>query len=784
MPLHLSLASRLRKRAISGWAQARKSEVPTVPHFLQTGITNKSWINCFDRSSPHKKPQKLSRIQFKITSIFHNTSRRRLLLIFVLVLFNLNLLSWAAQAEIIRFKDTHPDGKVIEYWRLTHDSAIRDHANYHNTDCWSQDGRYICYTHYPKRRNEIHIVDLKTGKDILADSGKTPRWAKKHNWLFYARRNRNAGDPWERGTEVMRYEVDSGRKELVSWGMEFLGSTDREDRWIYGNKRLGFLKGKKWFTARAVIAPMSEPEIIYKNTQAKRPLCNPAYDMLSIRAEDAYNDFGASRIWLDLDGSNERIGASMVHNVHFSWSGDGEYQLIGNYQARGRFWNEPFPSNIHLLANVHFGDISPCGKNGRWICGDYGVADLRSGEGRRLPRVPSSMSFPIKAGDRSHLYDSDPKGSPDGTKICFVSNFNIAKHPFTRIIKTITDQKSLMVESTIGFPDSGLLEIHEEVVGYESKTATSFERISRHLYKTGRYDFLKKGWYVVPFQSRLLHEEARKRARSPKKWLLSAVNEDHNNPLLWQRQTDVYISVIRLPDPPHLRMQNNKVELIPGENHWETAGYYLERNGIRLNKEPLRPGMNFALERVGVYQAIAVEWSGLRGKPSKPIQLVSPAMLTILRKTPADFSWTSHTWLVNGKQTSKAEALKSDRSIKETHHIHDGLIRREFLVHGLISVSEDLAADGTVIRKLSYKNGILFSREYFSGDGKPVSLEKFAADGLKTEEICWSVRFKNRDGTPRILHHWFYENGFPVKHIANGGKEMYKKQGRYWMKAH
>jgi len=340
-----------------------------------------------------------------------------------------------------------------------------------------------------------------------------------------------------------------------------------------------------------------------------------------------------------------------------------------------------------------------------------------------------------------------------------------------------------MVHSTEGFPDSGLLEIHEEVVGYESRTATSFEGISRHLYKTGKYDFLKKEWYVVPFQSRLMNGEARKKARSPKKWLLKAVGEDRNNPLLRQRQTDVYVSVIRLPDPPHLRMKNNKLELIPGENHWETAGYYVERNGIRLNKEPLRPGMNFTLTRAGVYRAISVEWSGLHGKPGRPIQLVGPAVLTILAKTPADFSWTSHTWLVNGKQTSQAEALKSDRSIKETYHIHDGLIRREFLVHGTISISEDLAADGTVIREVSYKNGILSSRKYFSGDDTPVSLEKFAADGFKTEEIRWSVRFKNRDGTPRILHHWFYENGFPVKHIANGGREIYKKQGRSWVKA-
>ena len=48
---------------------------------------------------------------------------------------------------------------------------------------------------------------------------------------------------------------------------------------------------------------------------------------------------------------------------------------------RGRRWNEPFPSNVHVLASVGVGDVSPCGRSGRYACGDSTVADLRSGDG-------------------------------------------------------------------------------------------------------------------------------------------------------------------------------------------------------------------------------------------------------------------------------------------------------------------------------------------------------------------------------------------------------------------
>jgi len=119
----------------------------------------------------------------------------------------------AELAQITRFPDRHPDGKVIEYWRLTHDPAIRDWANYHNQNCRSQDGRYLCYTHFssyhkgasdsynaPSRPGleppGVYIIDLYKREKVALGRGGTPRWAKQHNWLFFSRRNPKPTGPW------------------------------------------------------------------------------------------------------------------------------------------------------------------------------------------------------------------------------------------------------------------------------------------------------------------------------------------------------------------------------------------------------------------------------------------------------------------------------------------------------------------------------------------------------------------------------------------------------------
>ncbi len=691
----------------------------------------------------------------------------------------------SASAEIMKFPDPLQQGNVLQYWRLTHDPAIRDHANYHNTNCFSPDGRYICYTHYDVPNVggpdgwPICIIDLQSGEALEVGWGASPRWANKHNWLFYSRPNPDGGNPWEKGTEVWRYDVESGESDLITWGWEFLGSTDRNDEYIFGNQRRRDLieQGKIFHTCRARIEPGSEMEVLFAEQSAIRPLCNPEHDMLSTRGKQE-GPFGASRLWMDLDGSNVRIGIPMIQSGHMSWSGDGTWQLVGNTQAQGRRWDEPFPSDMHLLANCRFGDISPCGRSGRWICGDYGIADLRSGDGTTLPRAPSVICYPTSIGDSSEPYDADPKGSPDGTKICFVSNYPFATAPVTFATETITDETSLPVESTEGFAESGELNAHGMVIGYSSKTPTTFEGIELGRYATRRYQIVKKGWAITDFGARLLTDEELTQSIEPFSWLVDAVKEagfGEDCPLLRQRQTDLYCSVVRLPDPPQLREAQGAVELVPGENHRETFGYLLLRDGERLGDEALRPGAELTLDGPGDYTAVAVEWSGLEGHPSLPLTVAAGTRLRVLADAPEDFAWTTDAWRSGGQLCSEQEARAADEAVHAVLHLRDGVIRRERWERGALVSADDLNADGYATRRCTYEDGTMRTREYWTPLDQRVSRELFAPDGSKTEQTQW-----RHDRSPdEESAHWWFDHGWPVRQEIRG--KTWMKQGLDWV---
>lgn len=683
-----------------------------------------------------------------------------------------------SSARVIRFNDPHPEGRVIVYWRLTNDPAIRDHANYHNTDCWSHDGRYVCYTHHGSPSPEIHVFDLHRETEYSLGRGMSPRWAKKHNWVLFSNRTRKGGTPSEKDTQVLRYDCESGRTQLVSWGMEFLGSTDAGDRWIYGNQRLRHLPGKEWRTVRARMLPESPLEVIYSAKRAIRPLCNPNHPVISLRVQEDGSAFGPRRIWIDQGGRGERIGIARIETGHAAWSGDGLYQLVGNYQARGRKWNEPFPSNLHLLANAHLSDISPCGRSGRWICDQTTVADLRSGDSIPLPRPPSGVCLPAGVGDMSDGYDADAKGSPDGTKICFVSNYDFGRAPFAQISEKYVGGDSMTVTNTRGFPEKGEIDIHGEVIEYSKKGLRSFAGLKRNKYDTQKHDSLKSGWYVTLFAERLMTADERERAPEPPSWLARAVGRDSAACLLWQRQTDVYVSVIRLPDPPHLRKGRGGVELIPGENHAEIHGYYLVCDGLPINRRPLRPGQTLGLSAPGVYEARAIEWSGLQGKPSLPLKLEGPVDLIALPEPPDDFSWTRRRWRCHGSEVGESTARAADEALCEVVHLHDGLIRRVFYKKGLIVAAEDYNLEGRATRKEKYLDGKLVEREYHTSSGLRVSLEKFDTSGMKVEETHW--RYVN--GEAKESDRWIYESGCPVKRVFRGGRATYEKNGEEWVR--
>ena len=157
-----------------------------------------------------------------------------------------SLLSWSSSmyADVHKFKVDQAGTHNFGVWQLTDDSAIREEANYHNTQCWSYNGRYTCYTRWcgadgvgGKSSAEIHIVDLKTGKDRLVGKGINPRWANQHNWLFFCHWTADGKAPYETGTQIIRYDADSGEKVEIVSGMESPGSLDATDTWLYGTQR-------------------------------------------------------------------------------------------------------------------------------------------------------------------------------------------------------------------------------------------------------------------------------------------------------------------------------------------------------------------------------------------------------------------------------------------------------------------------------------------------------------------------------------------------------------------
>jgi len=660
---------------------------------------------------------------------------------------------------------TPNNGNNLGVWRITNNPAVRDWANYHNVQCWSPDGRYLCYTHdaSDKTSNEVHLYDLHEDKDRLVDRGALPRWARQHNWLFYRRLRLNAATG-KRASEILWLDLQSGKTtQLAAENDELeLGETDADDQWLFGGRlfRAKADKGKSRVGLRIRIGDTPRVEDL-PEVRGYQFMTNPRHPMFFTRWKQGGGDFTASRNWYDLDGRNERIAAPMVQNCHFCWLGNGEFMLHGNGQIRGRRWNEPFPSNVHFLASVGVGDVCPAGRSGRYVCGGGGnFADLRSGDGWGVLNFLNIICFPEDVDDASDIYDADPKGSPDGTKVCFVTNYDLKNGPLAFFEShSPANGGVLRVDSTDGFPDAGALVVRREVIGYKRKTPTTFEGLTRCLHKTVEAP-MKAGLPVTSFDARCLTDGQWGKLGSASKPMQASIT-DSKSPLMRQRQTDVHVVIVRRPDRPHLRMAGGEAQLIPGEEHYETSGYHLLRDGQKVAEKPLRAGASVELPP-GEYRAVAVEWSGLESEPSLSLKVAQPSKLQVLADPPKDFSWTTDRWL-------------EGRSVREIVHLHDGVIHREWYRNGTLSRRHDLNAEGKATRRLTCENGKLAMREYFDRDDKHVSKEIFNTEGFITESIRYGATANQRVETD----HWWYDRGTPVRRVVSG--EEFMKQGDQWV---
>jgi len=684
------------------------------------------------------------------------------------------LLLWLggpAVAEIHRFQPRQPGTRNLGVWRLTNDPAIRDEANYHNIQCWSPNGRYTCHTHWAgddgpggKASAEVHVVDLLTGEDRLVDKGMSPRWANHHNWLFYCHWTGDGTPPYETGTQVIRYNPDTGEKVVITYGMEGPTSLDTTDTWLYGVQRF---RGRtpQLQTVRVRNEAGSTVQILEGAPNKHSYIhVNPKHPVVMTRAKDkGYGTYGMNRAFFDLDGSNLRTGAVLCEMGHMCWNGDGQYLLIGNRQACGRPWDQAFPSDLVTLSCGALGDVCPCDRAGRYICGgNLAMVDTRSGDAWAVVHPYSYIIYPME-GDNSTLMDIDPKGSPDGTKIHYHSTRDIENLPEARITKYEPERPDVIhVDTTEGFADSGDLVSRWEVIGYKRKTATSFEGVTRQKYGTretlGQLGG-PKAPVLFPLSAYLLSDDQKKRAR-PDAMMVSKGKIPLTNPLVYQRQTDCYVVVARLPFAPHLRVRDGLAELIPGELHWETRGYRILQDGKSVSDRVLGPGETFALPGPGTYTAIAVEWSGLESPASLPLEIGGGAEVHVLHERPADFSWTREAWKVAGEAVAREQAMKAPEAEMELVHLHDGVIARETWRGGSRVSHVDLNETGQPIRFQDFENGKLIKQVYRTAEGLLVSEEAYAADGFKTDYIRYDTR-AGREG--REIDHWWYDKGRPTK---------------------
>lgn len=715
-------------------------------------------------------------------------------------------LAVCAHAQVERF--VPPQDTQTELWRLTNDPSWRDWANYHIRNCWSPDGRYVCTTRYRTFNMMadggpyVRVIEVGTGRVVREfPRANTPRWANNHRWLFFVQLPEDAA-LWD----IMWWDMDADRLVRLEAHSNYLGSVDWRDEYLYAS-RVTMPDGSSAPGARIPIREGGVPEPIPVGGQLE---ANPGHPQAYTRISNYFEAFKPTRLFLGADGTDLSVASPTLQQCHQSWSGAGGWYLFGNQQMRGRRWDEPFPSNWHFIASIGAADICRGSRSDRYVISSGAVdglamADLRSGDGWEV--LPWSLSYihdspTFQYSGDSAYYDNDGKGSPDGTKICFVSCYDLRDGPLTFITEISSPETGpgIHVRSTAGFPDQGRLSIRAEVIGYERKTETTFEGLTRGMYETGgpaiarwseeqrrrltEYPSdLRPGWPVTSFDARLIPEELRAGMTLAPRFTREDY-PDRDSPLLWQRQTDVYIAIARPPDRPWLRERpGGGLELIPGELHFETRGYHVLRAGERITPEPLAPGATVDLPGAGEYSVIAVEWSGLESAPSNAVRVPAATSLTFLRDVPEDFSWTTERWLVDDVAVSAGEARAAAEAVREIVHVYDGVIHREWYEGGVLARRHDLTPDGHAIRRLFYEDGRLARREYWNREGVQQSLELFDADGFITEATAW------RNG--RLWRRWWFMKGTPVKHWTERGGHhtaspqgggTYVKQGIEWVK--
>ncbi len=304
------------------------------------------------------------------------------------------ILSQPLQAQREAFA-TPRNGANLGAWRIAHEPAIRHWANYHNTQCWSHDGRSLCYTRWAPDLGrfgdhsiEVHVYDSYEDASRLVERGFNPRRARHSSRLFYVRlipRDKNRPEPL---VEVRQLDLVSGESTTIAHGaIEWLGETTHDDAWLLGARcfrgqtpefttvRIGL--GPKGLGAERVVEEM--PRVV-----GAQLLPNPRHPVFFTRQDHKSEAFGTTRWFYDLDGANQHIAVPTLQQCHMAWLGNGEFLVAMDRRRRhlrtraeGRA-HRPAADGTHPIQLLHaFSSL-------------VRVAPRRTGsQGRRCHREPA-----------------------------------------------------------------------------------------------------------------------------------------------------------------------------------------------------------------------------------------------------------------------------------------------------------------------------------------------------------------------------------------------------------
>jgi len=497
---------------------------------------------------------------------------------------------------------------------------------YHNMTPFSYDGRYSFYVIVQRggARGDVRhgrtlgVYDLYEDREICRDLSRayTPIWGNTSNAMYFV------DDPRQEDATLYRLEVPSlkmvplhtgpkGYCPAISFDDKYLFSAEDGKLYRYENRE----RGEK----KLIYTPPHWPEV-----KISLPKGSPTRPWLMCRQNsnrEGVPPGTAARIIVDVDGRRVNVALMQNEHSHADWHASGDAILRGDGPLRIRSVPDTMPSDFLPLSAVGGGDPARQGASARWGSinrfsnGVLYVSDLRSGRSWPMVRVVSHVHQSASdTRDLSGPYDCDQHGSPDGTKMHFSTNYDIRNYPVALVTEPAgrEDTEAISVDSTEGFPESGLLSYVEEVIRYESKTPTQFRDVTRGHFGTKKRSPIA-GWPIADYYGRADKVDA--------------------DPLEHQHHTDAYIAVVRLPDSPVIEKEGDTYSLFPGRNHREIQAIVLYNDGKKDRELIVATGkLDLTLQR-GKWTATAVEWSGLESKPSK-IAVQGPATLTIHSERP------------------------------------------------------------------------------------------------------------------------------------------------------